>query len=343
MSTPQPLGALPAQRRVRITGTGMYVPPKVVTNKDLEKVMDTSDEWIQQRSGIKERRVAADGLGTSDMGAEAAKRALQMANLKPTDLDMIILGTLSPDYYFPGSAVFVSDLLGCGTIPALDVRNQCSGFLYGLNVAQCMIATGQYRRIMVIGAEVHSRALNMSTAGRDVSVLFGDGGGAAILEPSDSPDRGILSVHLHAEGAHRDALKIEFPSCRQIPFVTHKDIDEGSIWPKMDGKFVFKHAVTRMPEAVMEALETNKVKPSDVDLFVFHQANIRINETAMKHLGQPMDKSYNNIEKYGNCSAASIPMCLDECVRSGRIKPGSLVCMASFGAGFTWASALVRW
>lgn len=329
--------------RVRITGTGMYVPPDVVTNKDLEQLMDTSDDWIQQRSGIRERRFAKDGLGASDLALEATRQALDMAGLKGKDLDAIFFATLSPDYYFPGSGVFLQDALGCRTIPAIDIRNQCSGFLYSLNLGQLFVASGQARRVLVVGAEVHSRALNLSTEGRDVSVLFGDGAGAVILEPEDDPESGILSVHLHSEGAHRDHLKIEYPSCRRRYYLSHEDIDSGRIWPKMDGKYVFKHAVTRMPEAVNEVLEFNKKSADDVDLFIFHQANIRINEAAMKALGQPMSKSYNNIDRYGNCSAASIPICLDECVRSGRLQRGQLLCMASFGAGFTWASGLVRW
>jgi 3-oxoacyl-[acyl-carrier-protein] synthase-3 len=335
-----------AMRRVRISGTGMYVPPEVVTNRDLEKVMDTSDEWIQQRSGIRERRFAADGLGASDLAYEASLKALDMAGLKAADIDMIVFATLSPDYYFPGSGVFLQDRLGCGTIPAIDVRNQCSGFLYGLNIAQLFVASGQMNRVLLVGAETHSRALNLSTPGRDVSVLFGDGAGAVILEalPKGADQtRGIDSVHLWSEGAHRDHLKIEYPSCRRKMYLRKEDLDEGLVWPKMDGKFVFKHAVTRMPAAIQTCLDHNKVKPDDVDLYVFHQANIRINEAAMKVLGQPMEKSYNNIDKYGNCSAASIPMCLDECVRSGRIEEGDILCMASFGAGFTWASALVHW
>ena len=330
-------------RQVRITGTGMFVPPEVHTNKDLEKLMDTSDEWIQQRSGIKERRFAVDGLGSSDLAVPAAQAALAMAGRKPEDIDLIVFATLSPDYYFPGSGVFLQDKLGCRTIPALDVRNQCSGFLYGLNIAQLYIAAGQYERVLLVGAETHSRALNFSTPGRDVAVLFGDGAGACLLEASDSPERGVLTINLHSEGSHRDALKIEYPSARRWPYMTHQAIDEGQQYPKMDGKHVFKHAVTRMPEAVAEALKASHLKPNDVDLYLFHQANIRINEAVMKHLDQPMSKAYNNIDKYGNCSAASIPMCLDECVRAGRVKPGDIICMASFGAGFTWGAALLRW
>jgi 3-oxoacyl-[acyl-carrier-protein] synthase-3 len=330
-------------RRVKITGTGMFVPPDVYSNQDLEKMMDTSDEWIQQRSGIKERRFAKHGVGPSDLAFEAATQALAAAGITAQDLDMIIFATLSPDYFFPGSGVFLQERLGCRTIPALDVRNQCSGFLYGLSVGQTFVASGQYQRVLVVGAEVHSHALNLTTEGRDVAVLYGDGAGACILEASDSPERGIMSVHLHSEGAHKDHLKIESPGTKAWPYVGAEDIAAGKHFPKMDGKFVFKHAVTRMPEAVMEALGANHLTPKDVDHYLFHQANMRINEAVMKHLDQPLSKSYNNIERYGNCSAASIPMLLDECVRGGRIRKGDLVCMAAFGAGFTWASALIRW
>jgi len=334
---------MPALRSVRILGTGMYVPPDVYTNKDLEKMMDTSDEWIVQRSGIRERRFAKTGLGPSDLAAEAAQHALTAAGLKVSDIDAIIFATLSPDYYFPGSGVFLQNLLGCGQIPAFDLRNQCSGFLYGLNVAKAFISSGQYDRILVVGAECHSRAINLTTAGRDVAVLFGDGAGVVILGPNDDPKRGLLSLHLHSDGAHRDALKMEFPSMRKWPAITQEMLNDTKHFPTMDGRLVFKNAVTRMPEVVHEALAYNQVKPDDVDFYVFHQANLRINEAVLKHLAQPASKTYNNIDRYGNCSAASIPMVLDECARSGRIKPGDLVCMASFGAGFTWGSALLRW
>jgi 3-oxoacyl-[acyl-carrier-protein] synthase-3 len=330
-------------RRVRITGTGMYVPPEVYTNKDLEKMMDTSDEWIQQRSGIKERRFAKEGVGASDLAVPAAKAALDMAGLKPTDIDMVIFASLTPDYYFPGPGVFLQDKLGMGTTPALDVRNQCSGFIYGLSCGHLFVASGQYDRVLLIGAETHSRALDFTTRGRDVAVLFGDGAGAVVLEASKDPECGILTTHLHSEGAHRDHLKVQFPSNLQWPYIKPENLEDGGVFPKMDGKLVFKHAVSRMPEVIDEALTANHLTPDDISLFVFHQANIRITEAAMKSLGQPMEKSFNNIDRYGNCSAASIPMCLAEAERAGRLKKKDLVCMASFGAGFTWASAVIRW
>jgi 3-oxoacyl-[acyl-carrier-protein] synthase III len=332
-----------AHRQVTIVGTGMFVPPDVHTNHDLEKLMDTSDEWIQQRSGIKERRFAKPGVGPSDLAYEAAVKALDMAGLTAQDLDMIIFSTLSPDYYFPGSGVFLQERLGCRTIPALDIRNQCSGFLYALSCGQNFVASGQYKNVLVVGSETHSRALNLTTPGRDVSVLFGDGAGAVVLAPNKAAEHGIMDVVLHSEGAHRDALKLEYPSARQWPMIDQKSIEEGLHYPKMDGRYVFKHAVTRLGEVTAEILERNHLTPADVDLFLFHQANLRINEAVLKALDQPASKTYNNIDKYGNCSSASIPMLLDECVRAGRLAPGKVILMAAFGAGFTWGSALIRW
>ncbi len=331
------------QRRAIITGTGMYVPHEVYTNHDLEKLMDTSDEWITQRSGIKERRYAPNGLGPSDLAVPAAKAALAMANLEPTDLDLIIFATLSPDYYFPGAGVFLQDHLKCGPIPALDVRNQCSGFLYGLSVAASFIASGQYNRILLVGSETHSRALDMTTEGRDMAVLFGDGAGAMILEPTTDPNRGFIGFDLHSDGAFRDALKLEAPTTRQMPMMSKEIIDQKLHYPKMEGKLVFKHAVTRMPESVRAVLSRHGKTPDDVNHYFFHQANLRINEACLKQLGQPHSKAVNNIERYGNCSAAVIPMCIDEKNRTGALNPGDLVCMAGFGAGFTWGSALMRW
>lgn len=331
-------------RSVVVTGTGMYVPPDVVTNKDLEKLMDTTDEWIQERSGIWERRYAKDGVGTADLGIEAARQAMARAKVGPDDIDLIILSTLTPDYYFPGSGVFIQEMLGTTkAIPALDIRNQCSGFLYGLSVARSMILSGQYNRVLLVCSEVHSHAINLSTAGRDVSVLFGDGAGAVILEGSKHAERGVVSVHLHSDGAYRDALKIQAPCIRNKPMLTEDMLRDGLHFPKMDGRHVYKHAVKRMPEVVHEALTANKLTPSDIDLFLFHQANLRINEAVMLQMDQPMTKAYNNIDRYGNCSSASIPILLDECVRSGRIKKGDLICMSAFGAGFTWGSAIIRW
>ncbi|MFO0948388.1 MAG: beta-ketoacyl-ACP synthase III [Planctomycetota bacterium] len=332
-----------AYRKVSIVGTGMYVPERVVTNHDLAKVMETSDEWIQQRSGIKERRHVEPGISTCDLAHEASKRALEAAGCSPDQLDMIIVATLSPDHYFPGTSAFLQHRLGLETTPAMDIRCQCSGFLYALSIGQHFVSGGQYQRVLICGAECHSPALDMTTRGRDVAVLFGDGAGAAVLAPSEDENRGILSVHLHAQGEFAKRLWIEAPSMTNRPYMTHEMIDDGRIFPKMEGRLVYKHAVARLPEVIQEALGANQLQASDVDLFVFHQANVRINEHAAQVLGIPAEKLFHNIDRYGNCSAASIPMCLDECARSGRLRPGQLVCLAAFGSGFTWACALVRW
>ena len=330
-------------RRVRITGTGMYVPPKVVTNSDLEKLMDTSDEWIQQRSGICERRYAEDGVGPSHLAHEASLKAIEAAGIDKGQIDLVIVASLSPDYYFPGVSSFLQDHLGLGTTPAFDVRNQCSGFIYALNIGQLYVATGQYDRVLVVGAEVHSSALNFTTAGRDVAVLFGDGAGAVILEPSDDPEHGIMSVALHTEGEHRDRLKVQFPGTIQKPYVREENIKENTIYPHMEGRHVFKNAVQRLTEVSLEVLADNHLTPDDVDFFAFHQANLRINEFVMKQLEQDISKTHNNIQKYGNCSAASVPMVLDEAVRAGRVKSGDIVCLSAFGAGYSWGGALLRW
>jgi 3-oxoacyl-[acyl-carrier-protein] synthase-3 len=331
-------------RRARITGTGMYVPPRVVKNQDLEQLMDTSDEWIQQRSGIRERRHVDAGVGPADLGLEASRIALEAAGIEAEDLDAILVASLSPHHDFPGTSAFLQDRLGIGGCTAMDVRAQCTGFLYALQVGTMYIGSGQYERVLVCGAEVHSTGLEFATRGRDTAVLFGDGAGAVVLEPSDDGERGILSVHTHAEGKHAKKLWVEAPGSSLFPErITAELIEAGRHYPVMDGRFVFKHAVTRMPEAVNEALEANGCQIEDIDLALFHQANLRINQYVAKELGIPTERTYNNIDVYGNCSAASIPMCLDECSRSGRLSEGDLIVMAGFGSGFTWGSALIRW
>ena len=332
-----------ALRKVTISGTGMYVPPRVVTNADLEKLMDTSDEWIQQRTGIKERHWVDAGTGPAHLAFEASARAIEAAGLEPGEIDAIIVATLSSHHEFPGNSVFLQDMLGLSEIPAMDIRCQCTGFLYALNVGQLFVASGQYDRVLLCGTEVHSTGLDVSTRGRDVTVIFGDGAGALILEPSEDAERGILSVHLHAEGKHAKKLWAEAPGTSLSPRITEEMVREGRIYPQMDGRFVFKHAVTRMPEVIHEALDANKCTIGDVDLSIFHQANLRINEYVGRQLGLTPERTYSNIQQYGNCSAASIPMCLDECARAGRLEPGDLLLMAGFGSGFTWGSALVRW
>ncbi|MCX2741479.1 3-oxoacyl-ACP synthase III family protein [Pontibacter anaerobius] len=331
-------------RNSKIAGVGHYVPENVVTNKDLEKIMDTSDEWIRERTGIVERRYFQEGVDTTaNMGAAASRKAIQMAGLEPKDIDMIVFATLSPDYLFPGSGVLLQRELGLKEIPALDVRNQCSGFIYALSVADQFIKTGMYNNVLVVGSEIHSTGLDFSTRGRGVSVIFGDGAGAVVLVPSESEDRGILSTHLHADGEFAEELAVTAPNSNKKERLTHEMIDDGSIYPYMNGNMVFKHAVTRFPEVIEEALNKNGYKPEDIDLLVPHQANLRITSYIQQKMGLPAEKVMSNIQKYGNTTAASVPIALSEAYEEGRIKEGDLVCLAAFGSGFTWASALIRW
>jgi 3-oxoacyl-[acyl-carrier-protein] synthase-3 len=332
--------------RSRFVGTGMYVPERVVSNLELEKLMDTSDEWIRQRTGIVERRYASSEETPVDLAEHASRQALQDAGLGPDDLDGIVLATLSPQAEFPGTSFFLHERLGLGDIPCFDLRAQCSGFLFSLGVADALLRCGPLRRILVVGCEVHSTGLDFSTTGRDVTVIFGDGAGAVVLEANEDPadPAGILAVRMHSEGRYARKLWIEAPGSGFHPTrITHELLDQGRHWPKMEGRFVFKHAVTRMPEVVRSSLDAAGVKLPDVDLFLFHQANLRINEYVAQQMGIPAEKCLNNIDRYGNCSAASIPMLLAEATRSGRLRPGRIVCMAGFGSGFTWGSAVARW
>ncbi len=331
-------------RPVRITGTGMYVPPKVVTNQDLEKVMDTSDEWIRQRSGIEKRHHVEGATSTADLALEATHNALKSAHLTPADIDLIIVATLSPDHEFPGTSAILQQKLGLSTTPAMDIRCQCSGFLYSLNTAKLFVASGQYNKVLVVGAEIHSLILDMSTAGREVSVLFGDGAGAVILEPSDDSSSSIKNFSLHSQGEFASKLWIEKPgTAKGKRWLEAEDIQAGRHFPIMEGRYVFKHAVTRLTEVVKEVLEINELTLDDIDHFLFHQANLRINEKVASLLGIPESKVQNNIMKYGNCSAASIPMLLDECVRQEKISRGQKILVAAFGAGFTWAAGIIQW
>jgi 3-oxoacyl-[acyl-carrier-protein] synthase-3 len=317
----------------------------VVTNKDLEEIMDTSDEWIRQRSGVEERHWVVEGQGPADLAEQASRRALDDAGLEADDLDCIILATLSPEHEFPGTSFFLQERLG-GEIPCFDLRAQCSGFLFSLSVARSYVLSGQFERVLVVGCEVHSTGLDISTEGRDVSVLFGDGAGAVIVEANDDPQdtSGILEVRLHAQGEFAKKLWIESPSSGQVPSrVTHEDLDSKRIFPKMEGRFIFKHAVTRMPEILLETLQAASIKKEEVDLFFFHQANLRINEYVTNSLEIPSEKVPNNMMRYGNCSAASIPMLLAEAKQQGELTPGTIASMTGFGSGFTWASAVVRW
>ncbi len=329
--------------RTEIVSTGFYVPERVITNSDLTQWMETSDEWIRQRSGISERRWVDGGVGSSDLALEASKQALDRAGLEASDLDCVILATLSPDVYFPGSGVFLQRKLGITDVPCLDVRNQCSGFIYGLSVADAWIRTGAYKRVLLVGSEVHSTGLQKNTEGRDTAVLFGDGAGAVVLSPIEDSARGVLSVNIHADGTYAEKLWMEAPGSRYNPWLEAEQIERGLTRPYMEGREVFKHAAVRMPQAVKEALETNDLSVQDVDLVIPHQANQRITQAVQKALGLPDEKIVSNIHKYGNTTAASIPIALHEALEEGRIKRGDLVCLTAFGSGFTWGAALIRW
>ncbi|MEK7791492.1 MAG: beta-ketoacyl-ACP synthase III [Deltaproteobacteria bacterium] len=329
-----------------ILGVGHYVPSKIVTNADLAKLMETSDEWIQQRSGIRERRYVEEGMGNTEMAFKATRMALERAKIDVKEIDLLILATLSPDHTFPGTGCFVQEKLGLGGIPAIDIRQQCSGFIYGVSIADQFIRAGTYRTVLVIGTEVQSTGLDFSTRGRDVTILFGDGAGAVVMRASHaaSENRGILSTHLHADGRYAKELWVEGPSSREHPRVSQRMLDEGTWYPRMNGRAVFTMAVKKMQEAVQEALAANDIRNiEDVDLFVFHQANIRIVQALCEQLRISMEKTYNNIHKYGNTTAASIPIALSEAVQEERLKENDLLCIAAFGSGFTWASALIRW
>lgn len=336
--------------KTRFLGTGHFVPELVVTNDDLSRRMETSDEWIQKRTGIKTRRhVDFDKtpMGASDLACHAAKKALHAAQISAQEIDLIVYATLSPDRQFPGDGVLVQHKLGmpAGT-PALDIRNQCSGFLYGLSVADAFIRSGTYKKILLIGAEVHSTGLDFTTRGRDVAVLFGDGAAAVVLgaESQDGVEQaaGVLGVCLHADGRYAEELRLDFPSSAHMPRVDLENLQDGSQFPSMNGKNVFKHAVTRMPEAILEILGKHQYQVSDIDLLITHQANLRISEMVQQKLGLQDDKVFNNIMHYGNTTAASIPLAIDEAIAQKRLKKGDLLCCASFGAGFTWGAALIR-
>lgn len=339
-----------ALRGSRILGVGSYLPPQIWTNAELAGLMDTSDEWIRQRTGIRERRWVDQeaATGTSDLALEAATRAIDRSGIRRDQIDLIILATLSPDHDFPGTGCFLQAKLDLPGIPAMDIRQQCTGFIYALSIADQFIRTGVYHHVLVVGAEIHSKGLDKTTRGRDVAVLFGDGAGAVVMGPAD-PAGGpgaarVLSTHLHADGRYAKELWTAAPG---FAFPRERFgqsmLDEGENFPKMNGKTVFLHAVKRMPEAVMESIEANGLQLSDVDLFIFHQANLRINEMVAKQLGIPEEKVFNTIERFGNTTAATIPIGIDEALKAGRLKPGMLVATAAFGSGFTWGSALIRW
>lgn len=330
----------------KISGLGFYVPDNIVTNEDLSKIMETNDEWIQERTGIQERRHIVRGQDTTtSMGVKAAKIAIERSGVANEDIDFIVFATISPDYYFPGPGVALQQELGLKTIGALDVRNQCSGFIYALSVADQFIKTGMYKNILVVASEVQSLGLDMTTRGRGVSVIFGDGAGAVVLTRSDT-ESGILSTHLHSEGEHAKELTVLAPGMggRWVTdILAENNPDDESYFPYMNGQFVFKHAVVRFSEVINEGLQANNLNVSDIDLLIPHQANLRISQFIQKKFGLNDDQVFNNIQKYGNTTAASIPIALTEAWEQGKIKKGDTIVLAAFGSGFTWASAIIKW
>ncbi len=345
--------------RTKVAGIGMYVPENIFTNNDLLKYMETTDEWIEERTGIRERRYANRTTETTTtMGVEAAKIAIERAGITAADIDFIIFATLSPDYYFPGCGVLVQRAMKMKEIGALDIRNQCSGFLYGLSVADQFIKTGMYKNILLIGSEKHSFGLDMTTRGRNISVIFGDGAGAVVLQPTEESGRGILSTHLHSDGESAEILAMYNPGTHanhwgkyadfddaEIAqmFMSNKMVDDAQNFPFMDGPAVFKKAIVKFPEVIKESLEANGYLASDINMLIPHQANLRIAQFVQQKLGLKDEQVFNNIQRYGNTTAASVPIALCEAWQEGKIKEGDLVCLAAFGSGFTWASALLKW
>jgi len=330
----------------KITGLGFYVPENIVTNFDLEKMMDTNDEWIQERTGIKERHWIAEDSdeSTATMGAKAAEIAIDRAGLTIKEIDFIVFATLSPDYYFPGCGVMIQEMLGMETIGAIDIRNQCSGFVYALSTADQFIKTGMYKNILVIGAEYHSNGLDKTTRGRDVSVIFGDGAGALVLSRTEDNNKGILSSHLHSEGKYAEELVVTSPSIKHwVPEIIDSNGKDISYYPYMNGTFVFKNAIVRFSEVIMEALNANNLSTSDLNLFIPHQANLRISQFVQHKMKLRDDQIYNNIMSYGNTTAASIIIALTEAWEKGKIKDNDIVLLAAFGSGFTWGSVIIRW
>lgn len=352
----------------KIAGIGYYVPERVVTNQDLAAVMDTTDEWIQERTGIQERRYGKKHEETTtSMAAAATRVACERAGIAPQEIDFIVFATLSPDYYFPGCGVLLQRELGITNreVGALDIRNQCSGFVYALSIADQFVKTGMYKNVLVVGSEMHSMGLDFTTRGRNVTVIFGDGAGAAIIQRSDDPNRGILTTKLHSDGTYAEKLafinpgahggyhqhrleeKLDYgypsPDTYGEIFITPRMVEEGYTYPNMEGQFVFKMAVQKFPEVIKEALQTVGLTPADINMLIPHQANLRISQFVQKTLGLSDGQVWNNIQRYGNTTAASVPIALCEAWEAGKVKPGDLVCLAAFGSGFTWASALVRW
>ncbi len=330
----------------KITGLGYYVPESVVTNNDLSQIMDTNDAWIQERTGIKERRWIQKGSEDTSavMGAKAARIAIKRAGLTKDDIDFIVFATLSPDYFFPGCGVQIQDMLEMPTIGAIDIRNQCSGFIYAISTADQFIKTGMYKNVLVIGAEFHSNALDKTTRGRGVSVIFGDGAGACVLTRTEDNNKGILSSHLHSEGKYAEKLVVKSPNIRNwVPEIIASNGEDTSYFPYMDGTFVFKNAVVRFSEVIKEGLAKNNLEATDIDMLIPHQANLRISQFVQKRFGLNDDQVFNNIQKFGNTTAASIIIALTDAWEQDKIKENDLVVLAAFGSGFTWGSVIIRW
>ena len=326
-----------------IAGTGFYVPPKIVTNNELSQYMNTTDEWICERTGIRERRFVEKGVGPSDLAILATKKALEESGLSVKDIDFMIFATSTPDYYIPGSGCLLQEKMGFNEIGALDIRVQCSGFLYGLSIAEQYIKTGMYKNILLVGAEAQSTAMELNDNGRDVSVIFGDGAGAVIISETEE-DKGILSTHMHSEGKYLKELWMEAPASNAgMPRISPEDLEAGKQYLKMNGREVFRHAIVRFVEVIHECLEKNKLKVEDIDMLIPHQANLRITQMIQKKLNLKNDQVFSNIHKYGNTTAASIPIALTEAVIDGKIFKGDKVVLASFGSGFAWASAILKW
>ncbi|MBA2627092.1 MAG: ketoacyl-ACP synthase III [Gemmatimonadales bacterium] len=329
--------------RSEFLGTGMAVPDRIVTNDDLSSLMDTTDEWIRTRTGIQQRRWVREGETSADLALAASRRALEAAQLGPSEIDAIVYATSTPDHFAPGNGVFLQRDLGVGQIPALDIRTQCSGFIFGLSIADAWIRCGMYRTVLVAGAEVQSTGMDVSTRGRNTAVIFADGAGAAVLRATDDADRGILAFDLHSDGAYAEKLWVDVPGSMYHPRISQEQIENGRHFLDMDGKEVFRHAVVRMPESVRAVLAPLGHSPADLSLLIPHQANLRISEMVQRSLGLSDSQVYNNIQQYGNTTAATIPIALDECVRAGRIARGDLLAMTAFGSGFIWGSVAVRW
>jgi 3-oxoacyl-[acyl-carrier-protein] synthase-3 len=327
-----------------ILGTGRAVPAQVVTNDDLSRYMDTSDEWIRARTGIEERHWITPGESGVDLGRQASLAALAMAGLEPDALDAIIYATSTPDHFAPGNGVFLQRALGLAdTIPAIDLRMQCAGFVYALSVADAYVRTGSFQRVLVVGQEVQSTRMELSTEGRNTAVIFADGAGAVVLGPTEEAGRGMVAFDLHSQGSNAEKLWADGPSAMVRLEQWPEAIAAGNCWLQMDGREVFRHAVVRMPESVRAVLERAGASVADITLLIPHQANLRISEAIQKSLGLREEQTYNNIQRYGNTTAATIPIALDECVREGRLKPGNLVVLTAFGSGFVWASCALRW